>query len=381
MRLRVRGPAGQSTLTLKQDATVGDLQSNIAKLTSIASPDIKYGYPPKPLPLESYEKAATLSDLGIKLDGEQLIVGQMTSAMKQSPQESSKVVDPSHGVTTVSSTSEEPRKTSTVKSPLASFSFADVGVAPPLAAPNKPANAASSSQSSNLPPLSLTRKPNKLDTEPPELPLPTHAATLLLRIMPDDNSCLFRAFNSAYFGAMDNMHELRSIIAQYIQGRPEDYSAAVLDKEPDAYCRWIQREDAWGGFIELDILSKHFDVEICSIDVQTLRVDRFNEGKPKQCILVYSGIHYDVIALSPSDPPYTNTYAPPDFDTKIFESGDDVVLDRAVEICKVLQSQHYFTNTASFSIRCNVCGMMLVGEKGATEHASKTGHYDFGEAL
>ena len=382
MRLRVRGPAGQSTLTLQQDATVGDLQSNIIKLTSIASPDIKYGYPPKPLSLENHENTTKISDLGIKLDGEQLIVGQKTSPVKQNHQESSNVPNRSHEAPPASSAGTSHGKTSNAKSSLSSsFSFADVGVAPPSPPPKSTSNATPSQPSNDLPPLSLTRKPNKLDTEPPELPLPTHSATLLLRIMPDDNSCLFRAFNTAYFGAMDNMHELRSIIAQYIQARPEDYSAAVLDKEPDAYCRWIQREDAWGGFIELDILSKHFDVEICSIDVQTLRVDRFNEGRPKRCILVYSGIHYDVIALSPSDPPYTNAYAPPDFDTKIFEADDDVVLESAVEICRVLQGQHYFTNTASFSIRCNVCGSMLVGEKGATEHASTTGHYDFGEAL
>jgi ubiquitin thioesterase OTU1 len=45
-----------------------------------------------------------------------------------------------------------------------------------------------------------------------------------------------------------------------------------------------------------------------------------------------------------------------------------------------LQGQHYFTDTAGFTIRCNVCGGEFVGEKGATEHAKKTGHYDFGES-
>lgn len=85
------------------------------------------------------------------------------------------------------------------------------------------------------------------------------------------------------------MTELRSIIAQNIQANPDTYSAVVLDQQPDDYCRWIQTEDAWGGAIELDILSKHFDVEISSIDVQTLRTDRFNEGRPERCILVYSG--------------------------------------------------------------------------------------------
>lgn len=109
-------------------------------------------------------------------------------------------------------------------------------------------------------------------------------------------------------------------------------------------------------------------------------MDRFGEGKEKRCILVYSGIHYDVIALSPSDPPYRNAYAPPEFDTKVFDAGDEVVLQGAVELCSMLQKKHYFTDTAGFSIKCNVCGFMARGEKGATEHASKTGHYDFGEA-
>lgn len=158
------------------------------------------------------------------------------------------------------------------------------------------------------------------------------------------------------------------------------YPAVVLEKDPDDYCRWIQSESSWGGAIELDILSKHFDIEICSIDVQTLRVDRWNEGRAKRCILVYSGIHYDVIALSASDPPFTTAYAPPEFDEKIFDVVDQVVLETAVELCRVLQGQHYYTDTGAFTVRCNVCRRTFTGENGATEHAKETGHYDFGEA-
>ena len=176
------------------------------------------------------------------------------------------------------------------------------------------------------------------------------------------------------------MHELRSVIAQAIQADPATYSEVVLEKKPDDYCRWIQSPNSWGGQIELDILSKHFDVEICSIDVQSLRVDKYNEGKPQRCILVYSGIHYDVIAASPSEYPYEKAYAPPDFDVKVFDANDEVVLSTAVKLCAKLQKQGYFTDTAAFSLRCNVCGGMFTGEAGATEHASETGHYDFGEA-
>lgn len=181
-------------------------------------------------------------------------------------------------------------------------------------------------------------------------------------------------------GGMDTMNELRSVVAQVIQENSELYSEAVLEKKPDDYCRWIQNEDSWGGGIELSILSKHFDIEICSIDVQTLRVDRFNEGPPTRCLLVYSGIHYDTIALSPSDPPFDHAYAPPEFDTKVFDAVDPLVLEKSLELCRVLQDKHYYTDTAGFRIRCNTCGGTFVGEKGATKHAAQTGHYDFGEA-
>ena len=178
------------------------------------------------------------------------------------------------------------------------------------------------------------------------------------------------------------MNELRSIVAQTIQSNPDLYSAAVLEKNPDAYCAWIQREDSWGGGIELAILSQHFDVEVCSINVQDLRVDRFNEGKRERVILVYSGIHYDVVAVSSAGG------ASVDFDRKVFEvlrladgeENDGGALEAARELCRGLQKMHYFTDTQGFEIRCNVCGWTGKGEKGASEHATTTGHMDFGEA-
>jgi len=354
-------------MTLPESATVGDLQARITEQIKFPAYDVRYGYPPKPLLLKDFEKSMRLAEMGIKMDGEQLIVSRSYTEAEQA----STPLPPS---TKSYPTTSTPAKQSSQKPALSvpsntSFSFAGVGTAMPPPPP-----------STTKPPLSLTRKPNNLDKDAPELPLETHASTLLLRIMPDDNSCLFRAFNTAFFGAMDNMTELRSIIAQEIQANIEKYSAAVLDQAPDDYCRWIQTEDAWGGAIELDILSRHFDIEICSIDVQTLRTDRFNEGRESRCILVYSGIHYDTIALSPSDPPYERAYAPPEFDTKVFEAGDGDVLERAVDLCRVLRGRHYYTDTAEFSVKCNVCGTMVVGERGATEHATKTGHMDFREA-
>lgn len=368
MRLRLRTPAGQKTLSLPEDAIIQSLQREIAEKTGLDKYDVKYGYPPRPLDLEKYPSGTKLSDMGIQLDGEQLIVSRRPIAPSlPSPK---KVEEPAENVTVPQDLTQSK---SQVTAP-GTFSFADVGEAP--SAPMHPPNSGASKS------LSLTGKQNVVSSlDSPEIPIPSHGGTMVLRIMPDDNSCLFRAFNTAFFGtSMDNMHELRSIIAQYIQSHPETYSEAVLDQKVDDYCRWIQTEDAWGGSIELDILSKQFDIEICSVDVQTLRVDQYNEGKPQRCILVYSGIHYDTIALSPSDAPHTQAYAPPDFDTKVFDAFDDIILSSAVDLCSILQQRHYYTDTGGFKVRCNLCGVIFKGEKGATQHAAETGHMDFGEA-
>ncbi|PGH31103.1 ubiquitin thioesterase OTU1 [[Emmonsia] crescens] len=355
MRIRIRGPSGQSTISLDESATIHDLQAQISEKTALTSYDIKYGYPPKPLDLDQLDPARSITEIGTNLNGEQLIISKketgsatdtlVTSGQQQQQEQS--------GTTYTASQRDSNRAAQTTQPAARDISK----------------------------PLSFARKQNTtVENDPPEIPSPEHGGTVVLRIMPDDNSCLFRAVSSAVIGAMDAMTELRSIVAQTIQEQPDVYSAAVLEKAPDDYCRWIQTEDSWGGGIELSILSKHFDIEICSIDVQSLRVDRFNEGQPTRCIVVYSGIHYDAIALSPSDEPYTHADAPPEFDTKIFDAADPIILERAVALCKILQGKHYFTDTGSFRIRCNTCRGQFVGERGATKHAIETGHYDFGEA-
>lgn len=109
---------------------------------------------------------------------------------------------------------------------------------------------------------------------------------LVLRVMPDDNSCLFRAFGTAVIPGDDlSMPELRSLVASSIQAEPELYTKVVLEQNPDDYCRWIQTQDAWGGAIEMGILSKHFDIEICSIDVQVVL---YSAHSPELMLIIFS---------------------------------------------------------------------------------------------
>ncbi|CAG8982463.1 hypothetical protein HYALB_00009957 [Hymenoscyphus albidus] len=345
MRARLRAPGGVSTITLADDATIQHLIAEIKEKTSISNFDVKYGYPPRPLRLEQYEKSQLLSTLDVKLDGEQLTI---------SPRD-----DPS---TTPSAPAVSQGGANKVT---AHFSFT---------------NAPGSQPSGEKKHKPIALKTKVMDEDVPEIPLPGHGATLVLRVMPDDNSCLFRAFGTAVLPGDDqSMPELRSLVASAIQAEPDVYSTVVLEREPDDYCRWIQTQDAWGGAIEMGILANHFDIEICSIDVKSLRVDKFNEGKPTRCILVYSGIHYDTIVQSPSDPPHTKADAPPDFDKRVFDSDDDALLVAALELCKKLQSKNYYTDTGGMKIKCQICGSILIGQGQANAHAQQTGHYDMAE--
>lgn len=347
--MRIRGPSGQSTVSLDDGATVDTLRKQITESTSLSAFDVKYGYPPKPLSLDQYDPRKLLSELDIKLDGEQLLVAGVEGATgSQGPE----------------AVNDTPASVSSKTSPVQQTQRATSA--------SKPSKLGKSESQA---PLSLTRKENKEMSDPPEVFVPDIGGTLVLRIMPDDNSCLFRAISNAVMSDLDAVTELRSIVAETIQGDPTTFNKAVLDnKNPDKYCRWIRSEDSWGGQVELLILSQHFGVEICSIDVQTLRVDKYNEGAEKRCFVVYSGIHYDSIAL-------TLPGMAPEDDVKQFEAPiKDEVLPKAVELCRKLQEKHYYTDTAGFHLKCNICGTMCIGERGATQHAEATGHQSFGEA-
>ncbi|KAK7508974.1 zinc finger protein [Phyllosticta citriasiana] len=341
MRMRVRGPSGVKNVTLSEDAMVAELQSLIAESSGVPLYDLKIGYPPQPLNLEEFEPTVFLKDTGLKLDGEQLLVAPRS----------------------INEQLSHPLQNTT----------------PAVAAPLPGSQAHAANQASELQqPLGLSRKANNIESEPPELYVPSQGMSMVLRVMPDDNSCLFRAVGTAVLGdSLDVMRELRGIVAEAIQNlareQPDLYNEATLEKSPDDYCRWIQRDDAWGGAVELGILADRFDVEICSIDVQHLRLDRYNEGMPKRIIVVYSGIHYDTIALtsSPTDPEVKAIFQ--------FDSLDDEVLDKAKQLCRILQERHYYTDTAGLGIKCKICGWTGNGEMAAIEHATATSHSDFGE--
>ena len=186
MRLRVRGPSGMSQVTMPDDATWGQLKAEISSKTSVPDFDIKYGYPPKALDTTSFDHDLKLSDVGINLSGEQLIIMPRDIQSKLSNPMSGSAPHP-----VVAGTLPPQNNVSPPKHQAADFPSGSNHIE------NKAA------------PLSLTRKPKDATEDPPEIPVPAIDGVMTLRVMPDDNSCMFRALGSAVLGdALDGMNEV-----------------------------------------------------------------------------------------------------------------------------------------------------------------------------
>ncbi|XP_069798395.1 ubiquitin thioesterase OTU1 [Narcine bancroftii] len=199
---------------------------------------------------------------------------------------------------------------------------------------------------------------------------------LARHVVPADNSCLFTSIHYVVEGGISEPNcapEMRNLIAQIVASDPDSYTEAVLGKSNQEYCKWICRNDTWGGAIEISILSKFYRCEICVVDTQTVRIDRFGEdvSYKNRVFLIYNGIHYDPLERQfedPEKPPQT-----------IFSTVDDAVLARALELGDEARSKRQFTDLNRFTLRCIICQKGLIGQIEAREHAKETGHTNFGE--
>ncbi|KAF4983825.1 hypothetical protein FZEAL_862 [Fusarium zealandicum] len=322
MRARFKGPAGTGILEMPDDATVQTVFDELRAKTGIASFNIKYGPPMAMKTLEPGQGDQIARSLG--LHGETLtIVPEDTPPAPAAP--------------------------------------AQTVAAQHQAVPSRAARKNESPEDVNV-------------------PWTEREGTLLLRVMPSDNSCLFTAFGGALPKQIP-AQQLRRMMADYIVQHPEDYSEAVLGSSPSQYCRSIQDPDRWGGGIELSILSSIFDIQICTYDVQAQNLINFGEEKRDRCILVYSGIHYDRVAFSYSEYPHNAPTLPPEMDRTVWPVDDDEVLQRTQELVKKLNAAHYYTDTEGLILRCDVpgCDWIGSGQLEGRKHAELTGHVDMSE--
>lgn len=211
-----------------------------------------------------------------------------------------------------------------------------------------------------------------------ELPsVPCLDGQLVRRVIDADNSCLFNAVG--YVLQQRNRKaatDLRKVVAEAVAADPEIYSEGFLGRSNADYCEWILKPDSWGGAIEVSVLVKHFGVEIAIVDISNTRLDRFGEdaGHSERTLVLYDGIHYDALALSPAEG------ADEEFDRTVFNSRDEgEILEAALKLAQTAKEKMLFTDTSKFQLRCLVCQQGLTGEKDALKHATETGHQNFAE--
>ncbi|CAK9438569.1 uncharacterized protein LODBEIA_P27930 [Lodderomyces beijingensis] len=357
MRLKLKSDSGVSTLTVDQDHQFADfilgIQSNKdlhADLSEVVA-SIKTGFPPKPIDL-SYTPGKSIKDKGIN-DGDQLIVQFASLKRKSSPEVEalSKPVAPRTAAATTTTPTTTPAPTSTA-----------------TATPQSPA----------------VKKPDTKE-DIPSVYMEDLSKYLILRNIPDDNSCLFNSISYAISGAdsyktFSPPSQLRSKIVDYIESDPELYSDLILGRPRKEYCGWIVKPESWGGAIELGILADWFDVRITCVDIESssfIRIENELKKPTKFIVLIYSGIHYDVVAanaeLNRTNKEHDQCMWSIDSET------EKIIIESSKKLCKLLRDKDYSTNTTTFRVRCLDCYSILIGEVGASKHAEQTGHLNFGE--
>ncbi|KAF9331859.1 ubiquitin-specific protease otu1 [Linnemannia elongata] len=397
MRLRIRHKEGIATLTtLTEQSTLSDLHNAIASeiKAPVARLELKFGYPPKLLTINESTAGSTLGSLGVK-DGEQILTsekpeGSPTTYAFGSITTTTTTSTPAPVPITTTATAAVTPATSAFGANGSGSSFGAFGSRPVVQASQPQQTTASSSSPSAFqaaaarPTTNAFGGPSTVDTSytPKAVTAPTATSVtkggiesvrirdqglLVLREVEDDNSCLFNAIAYTLDPSMkSNVQGLRQIVAKTIDANPDAYPDVVLGRPRKEYCEWIKKENSWGGAIELAIFSDHYKIEIDSIDVSTTRVDRFGEGQYSQRALVmYSGIHYDAVALTPS------LDIPPECDQTQFDTSSEDILTAGIQLAAKLKQ---YTDLATFTLRCSVCQIGLKGEKDAQQHAQSAMH-------
>lgn len=150
------------------------------------------------------------------------------------------------------------------------------------------------------------------------------------RSCPADNSCLFHA--CAYILKDKNRTDgpkLRMQCVEYVLHHPKIYTEAGED--PMKYASWLAQPNTWGGYMEMVALSEMHQVEIIALDLESTTIIRCGENKnyPLRGYVVFTGNHYDAIAMSTS----TNL-TDESQDQVLFNPRDEAVFQKAVDFVK-----------------------------------------------
>lgn len=186
---------------------------------------------------------------------------------------------------------------------------------------------------------------------------------LIIKKVPDDNSCLFHCLSLGIYGNMNYTTQLRKQVSEFISNHPEQYDdKAILDgKTIKQYCQWIEDYNSWGGYIEICIIPQIYEnVTIWVCDIINDYIDKIGQGD-QTIVLLYTGVHYDLLEWKGQ---YT------------FYSQDKEWLD--LESHRIMKENKKTTfDSRRAQIKCKTCGGIFIGENGISKHVMETSHSDF----
>ncbi|KAG8966258.1 ubiquitin-specific protease otu1 [Tulasnella sp. 419] len=328
-QVRLRHPKGVSTITVDPQSTVADLQQTIFSSSEIppSLQELKAGYPPRTLTLVP---SLPVESLGLQ-KGDQLIVGAASGS--------------------TASTSNRSTTTSSA---------------------NPHVNA----------PAFLPRTAPKQET-PSDVSVPVEGGTLVHRVVPDDNSCLFSSIGILFEQDMNAAPRLRKVVVDQISKDPETYNDVLLERPREEYMKTIAKPSAWGGAIGMSPFDLSNDGNTEN-DPKSLLSSPITIGlkypvlisKPVDVTVLVkaNGItDYDAVSLAPTPT------APYEFHQTVFPVDSTAITNGAAQLASKLRAKKAYTNTATFDLKCERCGQGLKGEKEARQHAMETGHAEFGE--
>ncbi|KAL6750675.1 hypothetical protein V8C86DRAFT_786592 [Haematococcus lacustris] len=220
------------------------------------------------------------------------------------------------------------------------------------------------------------------------VPLADGSACVVRRPIPADNSCLFNAVAYTMHHSKQKAEFLRRTVAQEVSSDPDTYSDAFLGAPNAAYCAWIIQPMNWGGGIELSILARHYGREIGTWNIESGKQHVFGEeaGYAKQVMLIYTGSHYDALAIaaSPRAPEHDDKT---EFNPRT-KTGKMILAaaQRLVELnrkggkrFKPGAKPDAKATTQVRALTCTECNTQCKDQQAAATHAEKTGHNKFAE--
>jgi len=215
----------------------------------------------------------------------------------------------------------------------------------------------------------------KKEDTTPKPPRCNPKGACIVRPMGPDGGCLFHSVSYCLEKNNPNkVNQLREFIARKIQLDEMTYNEGILGKKPSEYAKWIVQPKSWGGSVELSIFSDEYKCEIVAWDTARKRPNVFGEGKGyrQRCYLIYNGIHYDTMVwnVNPDNPTQ-------DWDVVLFDPDDDMMAEHCRQLVNISNQAGNFVDEYEAKLRCCVCGVVVIGNKQATEHGNKTGHASF----